>query len=744
MADVDLLQRLDAFESRLYRLEELLGLHTRPVIQKLRKPIETAPPPLPAQPPLQALAAEVAATQAPILIMPYQSQESAKPIPQSDLEQTIGLKWAGWIGAVVLVIGAGLGIRFGYDQGWFMILPPAVRLIIFALFGLGLIAAGEWVFRRVNKLSAAGLFGAGVAVLFVVSYSGHAFYDLYPRNTAFSLMGVATVIGGLVSRRGNMVSVAVLSLIGGNLAPLLLSQGQPELSGFLVYLLMLQIVALTLAAWGAQPKWWTVRGLSLATTCLWMGAVIDLTPSSLLLVFSLLFAGLFQLELLLSAWRSRLAVKNAGTTFSMLVSAAAAAAALYLLRDGSETIRLSFVLGFAGLAGMWSALLPRMSKTHPAMRELATGYTIQAMALVALAVPIAFSGIWISCAWAVLAIAFGVLGYVLDQPMARYASPVVWLLAIVELTLWTMGLGGLNHHRLIGLSVGGIDFHQHTLMNWLLALLGQLVAKMVGSHKRNSPSVFAQVVSSSVSVISSCVWVFAALAGLPPMMASASVLGYAALLALLDFVESDLNFLVQAAVLIALAAAKWAFMDTLGHRLWDPPAVEPIFFGVRGFTSAILLVSLMVLHYRAAAAQTNRYRSEIKKLVAVLAVGAFFWLGTFGIDQGFINLRSSTTAILSDPDRAEQVAFSIFWSCFALASVAAGFGWRTAGLRYFGLALFAVTLLKVVSIDLNQVSTGYRILSFMGLGILLLGTSGLYGKVSPLLLATHESKPQGE
>ena len=63
-----------------------------------------------------------------------------------------------------------------------------------------------------------------------------------------------------------------------------------------------------------------------------------------------------------------------------------------------------------------------------------------------------------------------------------------------------------------------------------------------------------------------------------------------------------------------------------------------------------------------------------------------------------------------------------------------GFRIRSVQLRYFGLVLFAITLLKVVLIDLSQVQAGYRILSFIGLGALLLGTSVLYGKFSPRLL----------
>jgi uncharacterized membrane protein len=42
---------------------------------------------------------------------------------------------------------------------------------------------------------------------------------------------------------------------------------------------------------------------------------------------------------------------------------------------------------------------------------------------------------------------------------------------------------------------------------------------------------------------------------------------------------------------------------------------------------------------------------------------------------------------------------------------------------------------KIVVIDLGQVGTGYRVLSFMGVGAMLLGTSVLYGKLSPRLLA---------
>jgi uncharacterized membrane protein len=164
----------------------------------------------------------IAYEQAPALPPPIPKSLSAIPASDSHLEQTIGLKWAGWIGAVVLVIGAVLGVRFAYENGWFGHVPPVVRLAAIVAGGAALIAAGEVVYRRINIISAASVFGAGVATLFVAAHVGHAYYDLYARPTAMACLGLAALVGAGVAMRGNLVSIAVLSLVGANVAPLLL------------------------------------------------------------------------------------------------------------------------------------------------------------------------------------------------------------------------------------------------------------------------------------------------------------------------------------------------------------------------------------------------------------------------------------------------------------------------------------------------------------------------------------------
>jgi uncharacterized membrane protein len=767
MADVDLLQRMDGLEKRLTAVELLLGLHNPPVWTLAQQTVSQAKRQL-----IQQLGSEGTASK-PDEVFEL-SEETAEPadsansqrngplgsedgptptiayqtpptqpmigpvLSERGLEQTIGLKWAGWIGAVVLVIGATLGMKYAYDQGWFAVISPIARVMLLAMGGLVLIGVGEWVYRKVNTLSAAGLYGAGVAVLFVVSYAGFAYYDLYPRNAAFVFIGCCTIIGALIARRGQLVSIAVLSLIGGNLAPVLLRSDHPQLAEFLVYLLMLQGVSLALARWGGAAKCWTLRGLSLASTSLWMAAMIDQPETLTLIAFSIVYASLFQLELFVTSLKSKLLIPRTGAAFSLLVTASLTAALLCLQPHDHPLIRLGTVLAMAMATCVASLVCLRKQLISASLPALGIGYAVQTVALVIVAVPVAFSGVWISAAWGVLAIALVVMGYVLELPPARYSAPIVWLLAVGNLSMWAaaMQISNATHTQLLATTVLGIAIYNTTIMSWLLALLGLVIGRFMTMRRHEPATENALKVGLALSICCTGLWMVAALLGLPALPASASILFYASLLASLDLVDRRLNLLSQAAVVLVMMTLKWAVMDTLGPRMLGTGVIQPLLLSRWGFANLMLLVALGVVYYRATATcETNEFARLIRRVTEGMTVAVVFWMGTFFIDQAFINMRGGSQSMFADPDRAEQVALSIFWSVFALASIAGGFGWRKAGLRYFGLALFALALLKVVTIDLSQVSRGYRILSFMGLGLLLLGTSVLYGKVSPLLLA---------
>ena len=368
--------------------------------------------------------------------MPYVTPKPRKPAKQSGIEQTIGLKWAGWIGAVVLLIGAALGVKYAFDQHWFAALPVWIWPSIIAAVGFALIGAGEWVTRKVNAIPGASLFGAGVATLFLVSYIGHSYYNLYSPATAFVLMALTTLIGSAVAMRGNLVSIAVLSIIGGNLAPIVMGDSGAPHGAFMTYLLMLQVIALTLAWWGKSPRWWTLRGLSLATTSLWLAGIIGGRHDGLLpLWFGLVYAVLYHGELIASVLRfdrqpgKTVLLRSTGTTFVALLAAFQVGTVLGVFYDATPWERASWLLGLAAIYQTLNVLLrdPRRSLTS----KLAPAYAACAAALIALAVPVALNGRSIEFGWAALAVVFAVIGRANGSRIAKTSAVVAWMLARV-------------------------------------------------------------------------------------------------------------------------------------------------------------------------------------------------------------------------------------------------------------------------------------------------------------------------
>ena len=87
-------------------------------------------------------------------------------------------------------------------------------------------------------------------------------------------------------------------------------------------------------------------------------------------------------------------------------------------------------------------------------------------------------------------------------------------------------------------------------------------------------------------------------------------------------------------------------------------------------------------------------------------------------------------------------AVSIYWGVFAVALIGAGFVARIAWVRYAGLALIAVASVKAVVFDLGSVPQGWRIASFIGLGVLMLGVHFAYSRLSERLLGTREEEAE--
>jgi uncharacterized membrane protein len=93
---------------------------------------------------------------------------------------------------------------------------------------------------------------------------------------------------------------------------------------------------------------------------------------------------------------------------------------------------------------------------------------------------------------------------------------------------------------------------------------------------------------------------------------------------------------------------------------------------------------------------------------------------------------------------ARSFAYSVIWLLYGAGLMVAGFWKQSAFVRWQALVLIAFTICKITLYDSRELNTGYRILSFGALGVVLLGISFVYQrgwlKLSP---SAAEKSAQG-
>jgi uncharacterized membrane protein len=93
----------------------------------------------------------------------------------------------------------------------------------------------------------------------------------------------------------------------------------------------------------------------------------------------------------------------------------------------------------------------------------------------------------------------------------------------------------------------------------------------------------------------------------------------------------------------------------------------------------------------------------------------------------FVFLNVETASFFHDVlPAAGFAALSVLWACVSACLAIIGFRKESAAVRRVSLGLFAVTIAKVFLFDMSRISTPYRIISFIILGLMLVGTSYLY------------------
>ncbi|MBB6483240.1 DUF2339 domain-containing protein [Rhizobium lusitanum] len=208
--------------------------------------------------------------------------------PKESLESTIGARWAVWVGGIALALGGIFLVKYSIESG---LLSPGVRLVLAAIFGLILVAAGEVIRRRSapvlgdafqNAMVPGVLTAAGVVALFGSTYAAHGIYGFIGPATAFvllALISLATLALSLLHGQ----ALAGLGLLASMVTPALVAPTAPRpwvLFGYLVLTWLATLLASRLRRWMIAPS------LANALLSLWPlvyisnSPVVDFTPAT--------------------------------------------------------------------------------------------------------------------------------------------------------------------------------------------------------------------------------------------------------------------------------------------------------------------------------------------------------------------------------------------------------------------------------------------------------------------------------
>ncbi len=259
--------RLALAEAELRRLGALPGAAGQPASPEA--PPETIPEAIP-----EPVAEEDESFAEPLVpeeqAAPPAPPEGATPVAGSaararGFEEVLGARWAVWVGGLALGLGGIFLVRYSIAQG---LLGPGVRIVLGALFALGLLAAGEFLRRSGASAAIVGfraadapsvITAAGAATAFGVAYAAYGLYGFVGPGLAFVMLGVIAVATMLAAVLHGPI-LAPLGLLGALAAPLLIGGGSDQLWPLVPYLL-----AVAGAACGvAEMRRW--RWLTLAAT----------------------------------------------------------------------------------------------------------------------------------------------------------------------------------------------------------------------------------------------------------------------------------------------------------------------------------------------------------------------------------------------------------------------------------------------------------------------------------------------
>ncbi len=328
------------------------------------------------------------------------------------------------VGVIVLFLGVAALLKYAADQGWLYV------RIEFRLIGVAVAALGALVFawrkRESHRNFALSLQGGAIGVLILTIFAAFKLYALLPAALAFALLVVVVAGGAMLAVLQDAIALAVLAIVGGFLAPILISTGHGNHVYLFTYYAILNAAVFAIA----RVRPWRVLNLvgfafTFGIGTLW-GALqykpeFFASTEPFLLLFFAFYLAIPLLYALRQAADRRDLIDGTLVFGTPLIAFALQVALL-------ERARMPLAFSALGAAAIYT-LLAALELRRFALKLLGESHVLLALGFATLAVPLALSAQATSCTWALEGAALVWLGLRQQRALPRWIGYALQLFA---------------------------------------------------------------------------------------------------------------------------------------------------------------------------------------------------------------------------------------------------------------------------------------------------------------------------
>lgn len=233
----------------------------------------------------------------PAMAMEEEEEIEEHATSETNFEKYIGENLFGKIGILIFIIGIGFFVKYAIDQNW---INETARTLMGYAVGAGMLVLAERLHKRYHTFSSL-LAGGAFGIYYLITAIAFHYYALFSHTIAFVILCVTTIFMSAVSVLYDRKELAVTALVGGFIAPFIISTDSSSIISLQIYITILNIGMFCLAMY---KKWAILPMVSFAFTyiILWgttaLGSFSDseaVTTYPTLFAFATLFYVIFLL-----------------------------------------------------------------------------------------------------------------------------------------------------------------------------------------------------------------------------------------------------------------------------------------------------------------------------------------------------------------------------------------------------------------------------------------------------------------